>query len=574
MTTVTETLNLPGGGLPTSARVEVYLAGTDGEPVEGFVNSVSIVSRYTTGVDSNAAWTLDLPANASITPSGTAWRRVASFRGKQVADDFMSVPSSGTYRVDQILTSAPAAINAAFTALQVAKIPDYSTALASDKSISDPIASVWLQGSPTVQTSTVVIEVEAAISVAGIAHGGFVLAVGDNVAFPLHNDSVGSYPAGVTAYYCGKVESGSTGSAGSFTNRFTITGLTPGHTLNYELIPQLVGYSNTVAYTGTPNQACIVESAEKLYLVCGSSVVPFLLGRRHENYVDTPLTAITTTNATQAAALPDGTKVWVADWFGLALVEVDTTYDNVTRSIAIAGGPTGVAIASATVGYYFDATTLKIGEFNPTAATITNASRYTNDASTFTENLALSPDGTRLAYVCHHGGTTNYRLRVLNTSTWALVRDDDTGVANGSTATFRCAWEADSSAVWVALGDGNTVRRYTLASGLDSARTITFTKPAVARVSSAGTMLVVAGVNASTGDNFAYYTLPPAAGAAPTRFDGGDISPIRAVALSSDSWFYLAAASSLLTLFGGTVYCRPTSVFNSEWLKIRMWGAS
>jgi len=107
LTTVTETLTLPDGTAPGGAVVEVYLAGTSGARVEGFVGGVSVVSRYRAQVVAGA-WTLStLQPNASITPTGTVWRRVVTVAGKTVADDFLSVPASGSFRVDQILTTAP-----------------------------------------------------------------------------------------------------------------------------------------------------------------------------------------------------------------------------------------------------------------------------------------------------------------------------------------------------------------------------------------------------------------------------------------------------------------------------------
>jgi hypothetical protein len=122
MTTITETLNRPGGTAAAGAVVEVRLAGVDGDLVEGFVSGVTVVSARV--VPTAGKWQLDLPANTTITPAGTAWRRIVTVQGRIVADDYLSVPAAGgPYRVDQVLTTAPASItNAALDVERAARI--------------------------------------------------------------------------------------------------------------------------------------------------------------------------------------------------------------------------------------------------------------------------------------------------------------------------------------------------------------------------------------------------------------------------------------------------------------------
>jgi lysophospholipase L1-like esterase len=110
VTVITETINLPGSSIPRSALVHVYLCGAAGDAIEGFVAGTSIVSRHELRV-STGDWQLDLAGNTLITPAGTAWRRVITIAGATVADDYLSVPTAGgPYRVDQVLTTAPASI--------------------------------------------------------------------------------------------------------------------------------------------------------------------------------------------------------------------------------------------------------------------------------------------------------------------------------------------------------------------------------------------------------------------------------------------------------------------------------
>lgn len=468
----------------------------------------------------------------------------------------------------------------------VTKVPDFEDALDVDKSASDQVFVSWLDNTLTVgDTSQVVIEVESAFSVAdAIAHGGYILLVGydpdepfNPPDFPLYGDQVNEYKTNVTAYKIGKVEGQATAGAGSVLSRISLDNLTPTNTLKLSLLPNVIGYSNTETMPFLANPLDLVAHvAQELAFACtGNAVIPILLGRRHENYRDIYLDAINMTNATQMAFIPDGSKLWVSDWFGLALKEIDITTMQVSRSISITGGPTAIAIASATVGYYYDGTTLRVGEFNPSTGATTNTNRYQNDAGSFTQKLSLSPDGTKLAYIVDKG-SGNFILRVLNTSTWAATVDVDTGIARNAANLPRIAWEPTSTALWITFVSADTVRRYVIGTGFDTARAFTFQDPTGIAVSPDGTMLTVVGSSAgASDDNWAYYMLPPAAGAAPVRFDGTSaIAPIHSVALTSASWFYLAGATSLITIFGGTMHCRPQTAVNSEWLKLRVWGAS
>src|SRR5688572_3668412 len=102
--TVTETLDLPGGGSPT-AVVTIELVGEGGYPIrEAYdsVNNATIVYKLNPTV-TNGAWSsTSLVPNANITPAGTRYKRTVQVGGTSTSV-FIEVPTSGTVRVDQIL---------------------------------------------------------------------------------------------------------------------------------------------------------------------------------------------------------------------------------------------------------------------------------------------------------------------------------------------------------------------------------------------------------------------------------------------------------------------------------------
>jgi len=107
MPVVNETLDLPGAGSPAAA-VTVELVGTNGLPVQGFVGTtiVGILSPTVTA----GAWTATLVANSLITPSGTRYLRTVKI-GARTYYDYLLVPDgAGPYDVEDILSTAPAAL--------------------------------------------------------------------------------------------------------------------------------------------------------------------------------------------------------------------------------------------------------------------------------------------------------------------------------------------------------------------------------------------------------------------------------------------------------------------------------
>lgn len=113
MATVSETLDLPGGGTPEGVIVTIALAGTDGTvlPVGyGTIAGTSIVGRYQLSPDATGLWTIDLPRNDEITPTGTAWKVVLSGSGVSTEPRYIDVDGAGPFDVADILTEAPATI--------------------------------------------------------------------------------------------------------------------------------------------------------------------------------------------------------------------------------------------------------------------------------------------------------------------------------------------------------------------------------------------------------------------------------------------------------------------------------
>jgi len=114
MTTVNETVNLPGAALANATgQVNVSVALYDGaNVVKGFhaTSGTTIVSPRTVQLDGSAAWSMNLKPNSEITPANTVYRRI--IEGPNFAfTDYITVPASGgPYRVDQILTSPPVVV--------------------------------------------------------------------------------------------------------------------------------------------------------------------------------------------------------------------------------------------------------------------------------------------------------------------------------------------------------------------------------------------------------------------------------------------------------------------------------
>lgn len=127
MTTVSETLDLPGGSTPTGLRVLVELAGTAGRPLPaGYATTEdghTIVGRYTITPNEMGEWTVDLVPNDQILPAGTAWRIILNGDPRISHEPrFVNVPASGgPHQVVDLLVDPPAAVAPAALALHVAQ---------------------------------------------------------------------------------------------------------------------------------------------------------------------------------------------------------------------------------------------------------------------------------------------------------------------------------------------------------------------------------------------------------------------------------------------------------------------
>lgn len=116
MTTVTEDLDLPGGGSPKQVVVSVFLAGEGGDPLPaGYATAdgVTVVGRHQLRPDDDGTWEIDLVPNDEITPAGTVWGIVLSGSGAKVdrTARFIEVPDSGgPYTVEELLVDPPGAI--------------------------------------------------------------------------------------------------------------------------------------------------------------------------------------------------------------------------------------------------------------------------------------------------------------------------------------------------------------------------------------------------------------------------------------------------------------------------------
>lgn len=124
---ITETLDLPGGTTPVAVGVTVELATTAGASLPAGYGSVAgstIIGGYTVAPDATGLWTVTLPRNDEITPSGTVWKITLSGAGVSRDPRYVSVAGAGPFEVSAILTDAPAAVTSSALALHLADTAD------------------------------------------------------------------------------------------------------------------------------------------------------------------------------------------------------------------------------------------------------------------------------------------------------------------------------------------------------------------------------------------------------------------------------------------------------------------
>jgi hypothetical protein len=111
MATVTNTIKLPDGTTPDTARVEIELVASEtaGATEAGWITASDItvlsIARPTV---TNGAWAADLTPNANIDPSGTVYR-VYEYVGRDRYAHYISVGSGGG-AVHDLLAAAPTAL--------------------------------------------------------------------------------------------------------------------------------------------------------------------------------------------------------------------------------------------------------------------------------------------------------------------------------------------------------------------------------------------------------------------------------------------------------------------------------
>lgn len=115
MTVVTENIDLPGAFDARGAVVDLQLVTTGGEPLKEAYDQTGLTTiagyhRFTP--TTTGTWSSSLVGNAGIVPSGTAWRRTVRALTIPPSAVYLTVPTTGgPYRVDQILTTAPASVS-------------------------------------------------------------------------------------------------------------------------------------------------------------------------------------------------------------------------------------------------------------------------------------------------------------------------------------------------------------------------------------------------------------------------------------------------------------------------------
>lgn len=128
MTTVQETLTIPGGAGPAyvkKCRVRVRLVADADTEAVGY-GTATIGGVWEPVVDGSGQWSVVLEPTASLTPEGCVYEIVVTYPDRPAVTRYITVPASGTVDVVDYLTAAPSAVGTTVSA--GAMIYDPSTA--------------------------------------------------------------------------------------------------------------------------------------------------------------------------------------------------------------------------------------------------------------------------------------------------------------------------------------------------------------------------------------------------------------------------------------------------------------
>jgi hypothetical protein len=460
-------------------------------------------------------------------------------------------------------------------------VPDLVSELATDFACEEPMAVLVQQGSFTATTTTPRIDVEIQGSTTGIMHAPFIMLVGPGIAFPLHQGTVAGAKAGVEEFSLGAISGEYV--RNSLTASVFPTGVSIGQTVRWEIYTAISGYANEVAGFINGNLAPrITPDGTKLYVLNTTRVTPVAVGRSMENVWDTavageflPAVPHVFTTAFDMAFKPDGSRGYVADWFGSAVIVVDVLTDRVLTSIP---GNTVSVACTADGSKVFVAAGSGAGNIriiDTATHAVTTQSTAATDASA--SWVRFSPDGTKLAVYMGGGGGTSNRVYVYTTgtggTTWTLTA---TCVIGGAThQATSLAWEGNDI-VWVPLSAHNAVYRCVVST--QTVTSFTHVGASGVRVSSGGlgqTLFVAS--TSSTTNCLAYYVLPSTAGVTPTKYDGWNSYPFYDVELSHDNFIYEGSSGTVLMLHqGGVVNIQAGALagFWNDYCRVKVFGGS
>jgi len=109
MTVVTGTIVNPDGS-PATGSVVLQLAGENGRALStGFVDDQTIVGASTAELDENGEYSIDVPATADISPTGTRWAR-SHGSGRSATTIYLDVPADGPVSEEDIVSDPPASV--------------------------------------------------------------------------------------------------------------------------------------------------------------------------------------------------------------------------------------------------------------------------------------------------------------------------------------------------------------------------------------------------------------------------------------------------------------------------------